>query len=119
MVTGSLDDGSASGISAQRYNDAGNAIGGEFQVNTYTERWQTGSSVAALGDVVSRDSHRCEERLDRLWCCLDWLFRRFPDPPTFALSATISQHTPSCFFRRHVMKLLRGSDIIDILLMRR
>ncbi|WP_305038528.1 Ig-like domain-containing protein [Halomonas alkalisoli] len=43
-------DGSGYGIFAQRYDAAGNAAGGEFQVNTYTPNSQQWSSVAALSD---------------------------------------------------------------------
>jgi len=47
-------DGSSSGIYAQRYNAAGVAQGGEFQVNTYTDNLQNHASVAldADGDFV-------------------------------------------------------------------
>ena len=43
-------DGSGSGIYAQRYDNAGVAVGSEFQVNTYTFIGQIYSSVAALED---------------------------------------------------------------------
>jgi hypothetical protein len=39
-------DGDGYGIYAQRYNSAGNTVGSEFRVNTYTENWQWGPSVA-------------------------------------------------------------------------
>jgi hypothetical protein len=47
-------DGSLWGIYAQRYNAAGVAQGSEFQVNTYTSRYQYTPSVAmdAAGDFV-------------------------------------------------------------------
>ncbi|HUQ68484.1 MAG TPA: hypothetical protein VM165_03110, partial [Planctomycetaceae bacterium] len=47
-------DGSGYGIFAQRYNAAGAAQGGEFQVNTYTTNSQQQSAVAmdADGDFV-------------------------------------------------------------------
>ncbi|ODN67244.1 hypothetical protein [Methylobrevis pamukkalensis] len=48
--TSSGQDGSSSGIFAQRYNAAGEAQGDEFQVNTYTTNAQSGSSVAADDD---------------------------------------------------------------------
>jgi len=43
-------DGSGAGVYAQRYDSAGNAVGGEFQVNTYEAGGQEQSSVAALAD---------------------------------------------------------------------
>ncbi|MEQ8320498.1 MAG: tandem-95 repeat protein, partial [Rhodospirillales bacterium] len=43
-------DGSVQGIFGQRYDSSANAIGAEFQVNTYTESQQTYPAVAALGD---------------------------------------------------------------------
>jgi hypothetical protein len=47
-------DGSANGISAQRYNSAGTKVGGELQVNTYTTGAQTRPSVAmdSAGDFA-------------------------------------------------------------------
>jgi len=47
-------DGSSGGVYAQRYNAAGVAQGGEFQVNTYTTSTQRFSTVAtdAAGDFV-------------------------------------------------------------------
>jgi hypothetical protein len=47
-------DGSYSGIFGQRYDSSGNALGGEFQVNTYTARNQDVPSVAsdASGNFV-------------------------------------------------------------------
>ena len=50
----SLQDGSSSGIYAQRYNAAGVAQAGEFRVNTYTTDNQSSPSVAmdAAGDFV-------------------------------------------------------------------
>jgi hypothetical protein len=48
------DDGNSIGIFGQRYTSAGAAVGGEFQVNTYTTREQYFSAVAAAanGDFV-------------------------------------------------------------------
>ncbi|NEQ21970.1 MAG: tandem-95 repeat protein [Microcoleus sp. SIO2G3] len=46
----SAQDGSGYGVYAQRYNAAGQAIGGEFQVNTYTNNSQRFSNVAMDGD---------------------------------------------------------------------
>lgn len=43
-------DGDLTGIFAQRYNAAGVAVGGEFQVNVYSEDHQSYSSVLALSD---------------------------------------------------------------------
>ncbi|HEX8384570.1 MAG TPA: hypothetical protein VF576_00210, partial [Rubricoccaceae bacterium] len=47
-------DGSSSGIFAQRYTASGAPVGGEFQVNTYTTEFQVHPSVAvdADGDFV-------------------------------------------------------------------
>ena len=47
-------DGSGSGIFAQRYASTGDPMGGEFQVNTYTPHNQGGASVSmdALGNFV-------------------------------------------------------------------
>ncbi|MBN3922907.1 cadherin-like domain-containing protein [Nostoc sp. NMS4] len=47
-------DGSSYGVYAQRYNNAGVAIGAEFQVNTHTESSQYNPTVAidATGDFV-------------------------------------------------------------------
>ncbi len=42
-------DGSGYGVFGQRYDAAGNPVGAEFQVNTYTTRYQFGSAVAADG----------------------------------------------------------------------
>ena len=54
VVTWSSNDGSNSGIYAQRYNAAGVARGVEFRVNTYTTKDQKFSTVAmdADGDFV-------------------------------------------------------------------
>jgi len=41
-------DGSSYGIYGQVFNSSGNKIGGEFRVNTHTEKSQVNSSVAAL-----------------------------------------------------------------------
>jgi hypothetical protein len=41
-------DGRGVGVFAQRYSAAGEQLGSEFQVNTYTPRGQGGSSIAAL-----------------------------------------------------------------------
>ncbi len=43
-------DGDSSGIYAQRYDDGGNVVGGEFQVNTYTYGYQYSASTTALAD---------------------------------------------------------------------
>ena len=45
-----LQDGSSYGVFAQRYNAAGVAQGGEFQVNTYTTSLQTTPSIAMDSD---------------------------------------------------------------------
>ena len=47
-------DGSQYGVFGQRYDSSGHALGGEFQVNTYTTRSQRGPSIAfeAGGDFV-------------------------------------------------------------------
>ena len=47
-------DGSDSGIFAQRYNSKGKALGSEFQVNTYTENYQRIPTIAmdANGNFV-------------------------------------------------------------------
>jgi hypothetical protein len=46
----SLQDGFETGIFAQRFSSAGAALGGEFQVNTYTTNIQVEPSVAADDD---------------------------------------------------------------------
>ena len=54
-------DGSDYGIFAQRYDASGNAVGEEFQVNTYTVYNQKQPSIAALADggfVVTWQSQR-------------------------------------------------------------
>ncbi|MCA9110358.1 MAG: PKD domain-containing protein, partial [Planctomycetaceae bacterium] len=47
-------DGDQYGIFAQRYDANGNAIGGDFQVNTYTvgRQWFPSVSIAATGEFV-------------------------------------------------------------------
>ncbi|MEH2045881.1 beta strand repeat-containing protein [Nostoc sp.] len=52
--TSNGQDGSGYGVYAQRYNSAGVAVGGEFQVNTNTNGNQVNSTVAidATGDFV-------------------------------------------------------------------
>lgn len=45
----SAQDGSGTGIYAQRYNSAGAKVGGEFRVNTYTTGNQKRPSIAADG----------------------------------------------------------------------
>jgi hypothetical protein len=53
-------DGSGYGIYAQRYNEGGQAVGGEFRVNTYTTDTQYLPSITALADggfVVSWSSN--------------------------------------------------------------
>ncbi|MBS0423307.1 MAG: putative Ig domain-containing protein [Proteobacteria bacterium] len=55
----SAQDGSFSGIYAQRYDASGTAVGGEFRVNTTTASDQLSSSITALSDggfVVSWES---------------------------------------------------------------
>jgi hypothetical protein len=49
-----LQDGSSDGVYAQRYDESGLKVGGEFRVNTTTDRQQRQASVAmdASGDVV-------------------------------------------------------------------
>ncbi|MGB0910232.1 MAG: hypothetical protein ACPGYT_07705, partial [Nitrospirales bacterium] len=42
----SLDDETSAGIFGQRYDQFGNPVGLEFQVNTYTDDWQGAPSVA-------------------------------------------------------------------------
>jgi VCBS repeat-containing protein len=52
-------DGSSVGIFAQRFDAAGQAVGAEFQVNTYTQNGQAAPTVAALsggGFVIAWDS---------------------------------------------------------------
>jgi hypothetical protein len=48
--TSYAQDGSAEGVFGRRYDADGNAVGGEFQVNTYTTESQWGASVATDGD---------------------------------------------------------------------
>jgi hypothetical protein len=43
----SSPDGDSTGISGQRYDSAGSALGGEFRVNSYTTGFQDHASVAA------------------------------------------------------------------------
>jgi Ca2+-binding RTX toxin-like protein len=52
VVTWTSDgrDGSSNGIYGQRYDENGNALGEEFQVNTYTDSSQHFPSVTALSD---------------------------------------------------------------------
>ena len=53
-------DGSFFGVFGQLLDSAGNKVGNEFQVNTYTNDYQGGSSVAGLsggGFVVTWDSY--------------------------------------------------------------
>ncbi len=49
-----VQDGSSFGVFGQRYTSAGVALGGEFQVNTYTTNFQSSPAVAAdaEGDFV-------------------------------------------------------------------
>jgi hypothetical protein len=49
-----LQDGSSDGVYAQRYDESGLKVGGEFRINTTTDRQQRHPSVAmdAAGDVV-------------------------------------------------------------------
>jgi len=54
-------DGDLRGVYAQRYDSAGNRVGKEFQVNTYTTSDQESPSVAGLSDggfVVTWNSER-------------------------------------------------------------
>lgn len=48
--TSDSQDGSFAGVYAQRYDNTGTKVGGEFLVNTTTANSQAGSSVAGLGD---------------------------------------------------------------------
>lgn len=48
--TSADEDGSGAGVYSQRYDSAGSPVGGEVQVNTYTEGDQTQPSVAGLAD---------------------------------------------------------------------
>lgn len=48
--TSSGQDGSGSGVYAQRYNAQGEAEGGEFRVSSYTNSFQTDPSITALSD---------------------------------------------------------------------
>ena len=52
--TSFIQDGNSDGVYAQRYNAAGVAQGGEFQVNTFTTNAQSSSTIAmdADGDFV-------------------------------------------------------------------
>ncbi len=53
------NDSSAYSVQAQRYSSAGTALGGEFQVNTYTSSFQSTAAIAAGADgsfVVAWDS---------------------------------------------------------------
>jgi hypothetical protein len=52
--TSSGQDGSGGGVFGQRYDSAGEALGGEFRVNSYTTSSQGGASVAsdAMGNFV-------------------------------------------------------------------
>jgi hypothetical protein len=45
-----LQDGDSFGVYAQRYDSAGNPVGSEFQVNTYTTSYQSFPSVAMDAD---------------------------------------------------------------------
>lgn len=59
-------DGSSSGLFGQRYDASGTRVGSEFQVNTYTNSWQTEPSVIALssgGFVVTWTSAFQEDGL--------------------------------------------------------
>jgi len=49
-TSGGQDGDDGSGVFAQRYDDAGNKIGGEFQVNTYTAHSQYAEGVTALSE---------------------------------------------------------------------
>ncbi|MFO0926536.1 MAG: hypothetical protein U0736_05785 [Gemmataceae bacterium] len=42
--TSDWQDGSYNGVYGQRYDAAGHAVGGEFQINTYTALWQARAS---------------------------------------------------------------------------
>nr|WP_286186698.1 S8 family serine peptidase [Geitlerinema sp. P-1104] len=48
--TSQHQDGSGDGIYSQRYDSNGNAVGSEFQVNTYTDNSQWRQSVTGLSD---------------------------------------------------------------------
>jgi len=57
-------DGSYDGIYGQRYDAAGNTVGSEFQINTYTDSTQSSPSVASLSDggfVVAWQSNGQDE----------------------------------------------------------
>ncbi len=45
-----FQDGDQDGLRGQRFDAAGNALGGEFQINTYTTRRQTEPSIASAAD---------------------------------------------------------------------
>ncbi len=47
---GTQQDGSGSGIFGQRFGDDGAALGGEFQINTYTDQNQERPAVAVAND---------------------------------------------------------------------
>lgn len=54
-----LQDGDLTGIYGQRFDASGAAVGGEFQINTYTTSYQSDPSIAGLangGFVVTWDS---------------------------------------------------------------
>ncbi len=48
--TSNGQDGSSYGVYGQRYTSSGVKAGGEFQINSYTDSYQEGSSVTALAD---------------------------------------------------------------------
>ena len=51
IVTYSVaSDGSGNGVSGQRYDSSGNAIGSEFRINTYTNNDQFNPVVSSLND---------------------------------------------------------------------
>ncbi len=57
-------DGSEDGVYAQRYNAAGEPVGSEFRVNTYTEGDQSAHSIAMAPDgsfVVAWQSYRLDD----------------------------------------------------------
>ena len=43
-------DGYGDGVFGRRYDSTGQALGAEFQINTYTTYWQTSPAVAAGAD---------------------------------------------------------------------
>ena len=66
----SVQDGSSDGIYGQRYSAAGEPVGGEFRVNTYTANAQSSPSAAGLsngGFVVTWQSYRQDGSEDGIY----------------------------------------------------